>query len=236
MTAGMREAGSAGAAPGRDGAPVAPRRMGPVTILIVDDHDLFREGVAAILRHDRRIAVVGEGSSSHDAVALTASLDPDVLLLDVELPGGPARATVARIHRSSPRTRIVMLTMHRDSVLKEELLTAGAFVYLTKTTPSAELVQTVLLAGAVARGLTPAPERSAGVVRRRATILSAREEEVLHLLAQARTNRDIAEAMSIAEGTVKRHTSSIYAKLGARSRMEAVRKAVLLGIFTRDEL
>ncbi len=209
---------------------------GPVSILIVDDHDLFREGVAAILGHDPRIAVVGEGSSSHDAVALTASLDPDVLLLDVELPGGPARATVARIHRSSPRTRIVMLTMHRDGVLKDELLAAGAFAYLTKTTPSAELVQTLLLAGAVARGLKSAPERSARVVRRGASILSAREEEVLHHLAQARTNRDIAVAMSIAEGTVKRHTSSIYAKLGARSRMEAVRKAMLLGIFTRDAL
>jgi DNA-binding NarL/FixJ family response regulator len=73
-------------------------------------------------------------------------------------------------------------------------------------------------------------------VRRRGSILSAREEEVLHLLAQARSNRDIAEAMSIAEGTVKRHTSSIYAKLGARSRMEAVRKAVLLGIFSREDL
>jgi DNA-binding NarL/FixJ family response regulator len=129
-----------------------------------------------------------------------------------------------------------MLTMHRDSVLKEELLAAGAFVYLTKTTPSAELVQTVLLAGAVARGELPAPEPSAGPVRRRGSILSAREEEVLHLLAQARSNRDIAEAMSIAEGTVKRHTSSIYAKLGARSRMEAVRKAVLLGIFSREDL
>ena len=85
---GMHESGSAGAASGREGA---SRRTGPVTILIVDDHDLFREGVAAILRHDRRIAVVGEGSSSNDAVALTASLDPDVLLLDVELPGGPAK-------------------------------------------------------------------------------------------------------------------------------------------------
>jgi DNA-binding NarL/FixJ family response regulator len=128
-----------------------------------------------------------------------------------------------------------MLTMHRDSVLKEELLAVGAFAYLTKTTPSAELVRSVLHAGAVARGLTPAPERSAPAARRRASILSAREEEVLHLLAQARTNRDIAGAMSIAEGTVKRHTSSIYAKLGARSRMEAVRKATLLGIFTPDE-
>ena len=232
---GKGDAAGASGTSSASGAARASRRTGPVTILIVDDHDLFREGVAAILRHDPRIAVVGEGSSSQDAVSLTASLDPDVLLLDVELPGGPARATVARIHRSSPRTRIVMLTMHRDSVLKEELLAAGAFVYLTKTTPSAELVQSVLHAGAVAQGLAPAPERTVSTARRRASILSAREEEVLHLLAQARTNRSIAEAMSIAEGTVKRHTSSIYAKLGARSRMEAVRKAVLLGIFSHDD-
>jgi DNA-binding NarL/FixJ family response regulator len=211
------------------------RSTGPVTIVIVDDHGLFREGVAAILRLDPRIAVVGEGSSAQDAVSLTASLAPDVLLLDAELPGSPARATVARIHRSYPRTRIVMLTMRRSSVLKDELLAAGAFVYLTKATPSAGLVQAVLFAGAVARGLKAAPE-SARAGRRRTSILSAREQEVLHLLAEARTNRDIAEAMSIAEGTVKRHTSSIYAKLGARSRMEAVRKALLLGIFTRDEL
>ena len=209
---------------------------GPVSIVLVDDHDLFREGVAAILRHDPRIAVVGQGSSSPDAVSLTAALDPDVLLLDVELPGGSARATVARIHRSSPRTRIIILTMHRDTLLKDELLAAGAFAYLTKATPSAGLVQTVLFAGAVARGLRPVPEASARPARQRASILSPREQEVLHLLAQARSNRDIADAMSIAEGTVKRHTSSIYAKLGARSRMEAVRKALLLGIFARDDL
>ncbi len=207
----------------------------PVTLVIVDDHDLFREGVAAILRHDPRIAVVGEGSSTGDALELTASLDPDVLLLDVELPGGPARATVARLHRSMPRTRIVMLTMHRDTVLRDELLAGGAFLYLTKTTPSADLVLAVLRAGAAARGRQDDPTRSVPPGRRRGSLLSTREEEVLHHLAQARSNRDIAAAMSIAEGTVKRHTSSIYAKLGAKSRMDAVRKAELLGILTRGD-
>lgn len=203
-----------------------------VTLVIVDDHDLFREGVAAILRHDPRIAVVGEGSSAADAVALTSSADPDVLLLDVELPGGPARATVGRVHRSWPRTRIVMLTMHRDTVLRDELLAGGAFAYLTKTTPSADLIEAVLHAGAVARGLQHETAPLSGR-RRRESLLSAREEEVLHHLAQARTNRDIAAEMSIAEGTVKRHTSSIYAKLGAKSRMDAVRKAELLGLLSR---
>ncbi len=214
--------------------PAASTATGAVLLVIVDDHDLVREGVAAILRHDPRITVIGEGSTAGDAVALTASLDPDVLLLDVELPGDPARATVARIHRSWPRTRIVMLTMHRDTVLRDELLARGASAYLTKTTPSAELVSVVLRAGALARGLeSDAP--GAVSPRRRASLLSARESEVLHLLAQARSNRDIAEAMNIAEGTVKRHTSSIYAKLGAKSRMDAVRIAELLGLLGRDE-
>jgi DNA-binding NarL/FixJ family response regulator len=203
----------------------------------VDDHALFREGIASILQRNLHIEVVGQGATSDEALELAQRLEPDVLLLDVEIPGDPARATIGRIGRAAPGTGVVILTMHRDTLLRDELLAAGAVEYVLKTAPSAELVRAVRRAAAIMRGTEAAGESAPGKpsARARRGILSRREHEVLRLIAQARSNREIARELSIVEGTVKRHTSSIYAKLGARSRMDAVRRADRIGLLAEPD-
>lgn len=195
-------------------------------VVLVDDHKMFREGVSALLARDGRIVVVGEGSSSEEAFQLTTRLKPDVLVLDVELDGAAARSTISRIRREVDHTRIVILTMHRDSVLRGELLRAGAAEYVTKDLSSQKLVDTIV-GQAVAKSRTSEAARR---VNQASSLLSPREHEVLVLMAQAKSNRAIGELMSIAEGTVKRHANNLFSKLEAKSRMDAVHRGRILGI------
>ncbi len=196
--------------------------MAPVRVVLVDDHHMFREGVSALLACDPRVLVVGECATSEEAFRLVIELKPDVLVLDVELDGSPARSTISRIRRHTTDTRIVILTMHRDSVLREELLRAGASDYLTKNLSTKELVDTIA-------GNSGAQLRTVAA-KESVHLLSAREHEVLVLMAQARSNRAIGEMMNIAEGTVKRHANNLFSKLQVNSRMDAVRRGKRLGI------
>lgn len=202
-----------------------------IRVAIVDDHVLFREGVAALLDHHAELQVVGQGSTSADAMSLTRERTPDILLLDVELHDHPASVTVRRIRRANPATKIVILTMHRDGVLRDEMLKAGAAAFITKTIRSSDLIR-------VLRAIAKSKATSAGVQESRTDsprLLSRREMEVIREMASGHSNRDIARVLSITEGTVKRHAVTIFAKLGSRSRLQAVRKAELLGLL-EDEI
>lgn len=196
------------------------------TVLLADDHLLFRQGVRSLIEDD--FEVLGEAANGDEAVALAQALTPDVLLLDVEMPGPTAEQTINRVRRVSPDTAIVILTMHTDAVLERQLLRAGASHFVSKTIDRASLQKVVreAVAGTPNAQLTQSA-RSA----RSEDILTARELEVLRMVAQAYTNRDISRRLSIAEGTVKRHTTNIYVKLGATSRIDAVRKAARLDLF-----
>jgi DNA-binding NarL/FixJ family response regulator len=196
-----------------------------VRVGIADDHDLFREGIAALLGRDPRLLLAGQASDAPGAVRLVDELEPDVLLLDVSMPGDPPRTTIARIRRTHPAVRIVVLTMHQDSRLRTELVRAGASAYVTKTEPSGSLIAAILHAAA-----TDPPQSGSVHDPREDEVLSAREYQVLRLIAQAYSNREIAGELHIAEGTVKRHANNINAKLGSTSRIDAVRKATTLGI------
>jgi DNA-binding NarL/FixJ family response regulator len=199
----------------------------PHTVVLIDDHSLFRQGVRALIGAGRSIQVVGEGVSSDDALELAREHQPDVMLLDVEIPGIPAEQTIKRLRRSNPEMAIVVLTMHSDTVLERQLLRAGAAKFLPKTLTSDALAQII--------AETKPPScaylgQGLGLRDSDLPILTEREQEVLRMVAQAHTNRDISSHLGIAEGTVKRHTTNIYAKLGATSRIDAVRKATRLGI------
>jgi DNA-binding NarL/FixJ family response regulator len=207
----------------------------PIRIIVVDDHTLFRTGVIELLQSVPTFEIIAEGASGPDAITLAYEKQPDVLVLDVEMPGPGAAATIRTVLEVSPSTRIVVLTMHDDPTLVRSLFEEGAVGYLLKSAGRSELAAAISAAArnessvllSVSRDTVMNLGRSATAS---SSSLSAREVEVLLLLARAHTNREIAINLQISEGTVKRHLANIYNKLGATSRIDAVRRGVQLGI------
>ncbi|MBT1671329.1 response regulator transcription factor [Curtobacterium flaccumfaciens pv. flaccumfaciens] len=201
-------------------------------VAIVDDHRLFREGLATILAAVPTIRVVAHGERPAEVLDSPEAAAIDVLLLDVELDGPPARTTIATVRRTRPDIRVVVLTMHRDAVLRRTLLDAGAVDFVTKDTPSRELVDRI--ARAAHADAAPVTFPVDLVTEARAgSPLSDRELEVLRLLAAARTNAEIAADLQLAIGTVKRHVYNVFRKLDVGSRVGAVAAATRLGLLTK---
>lgn len=209
--------------------------MTPTRIAVADDHTLFRQGLVELISSTGEFEVVGEAASGPEAVAMVGRHRPALLLLDVEMPGPGARATVVELTRLYPQTKIVILTMHDDAKLLHQLLECGAAAFLVKTIARTELLAAlhamrhtggnVLLS--VSRETIDALNRPRSPEH---VALSDRELEVLRLTAQALTNSQIAARLYLAEATVKRHLTRIYSKLGAVSRMDAIRKATASGL------
>lgn len=204
----------------------------PTTVLIVDDHVLVREGLRGILETQEDLHVVGQASDAASTVAVAAETQPDVVLLDIEIPGGDAPATVRRIHACSPQSRVIILSMYEGSQLVDDLLAAGVRGYLLKSVHWQELVLAIrtvvadsnrLVLGVSRKSLRPLREKPSDEV------LSNREREVLALVGEALSNRQIAARLSLTEATIKRHLRNIFVKLGAVSRLDAVNKATELG-------
>lgn len=203
--------------------------VGVVHVAIVDDHDLFREGLAAILGARSVLRVIAHGARPADVLSTAEAAAIDVLLLDVELDGPPARTTIASLRRTRPDIAVVVLTMHRDPVLRRTLLAAGATDFVTKTTPSSELVERITRAASV-RPSSPSPPNTRSRTETGSALLSDRESEVLRLITQARTNAEIAAELDLAVGTVKRHVYNVFRKLEVSSRVAAITAATRLGL------
>ena len=198
-------------------------------VAIVDDHRLFREGLATILAAVPTIRVVAHGERPADVLDSPEAAAIDVLLLDVELDGPPARTTIATVRRTHPHISVVVLTMHRDAVLRRTLLDAGAVDFVTKDTPSRELVGRIVRSART--GATPVTFPVDLVTDARAgSPLSDRELEVLRLVAAARSNAEIAAELGLAVGTVKRHVYNVYRKLDVGTRIAAITTATRLGL------
>jgi DNA-binding NarL/FixJ family response regulator len=199
-----------------------------ITILLVDDHTLVREGLREILETQSDLRVVGEAKDSDTTMALVDETKPDIVLLDVEIPGADVTTTVKEIKNRSPRSRVIILSMYEGPQLVQALLTAGIRGYLLKSVHWQELVVAIRAIRAdgdriilgVSRESLAAGQQEAPSVR-----LSAREAEVLDLVAQALSNGQIAARLQLTEATVKRHLRNIFVKLGAVSRLDAVNKA-----------
>lgn len=211
---------------------------GRISIAVADDHTLFRQGLRELLSTDPGVHVVGEGSTGDEAVALVREHRPDVLLLDVEMPGPSAQETVLRVRTEHPGTAVVVLTMHESPVMVRRLLDHGAAAYLVKSIGREELlaaVHSVSRSGenivlSVPRGTIASLDRDGD----RRGPLSPRELEVLRLVASALSNAQIATKLRITEGTVKRHLTNVYAKLDATSRVDAINQAIRAKLIDRQ--
>jgi DNA-binding NarL/FixJ family response regulator len=205
-----------------------------ITVVLVDDHRLVREGLREILAAEDDIAVVGEAANSADAVAQIGTHLPDVVLLDVEIPGCEVTETVTVIRALSPDTRILILSMYDGPQLVRRLLGFGICGYLLKSVDRHELATAI-------RSVYLVPDRLVLSVSRASlaqaavdpgVVLSARELEILELVARAFSNSQVASRLHITEATVKRHLRNIFVKLGAISRIDAVNKAVAGSLIT----
>jgi DNA-binding NarL/FixJ family response regulator len=200
----------------------------PVAIVIVDDHALFRDGLREILMTQPDMMVVGEAGDSVSAVSLAVDKQPDIVLLDVEIPGDDVTATVNQIRVGSPRSRVLILSMHEGPQLVQALLAAGIRGYLLKSIRWQELVVAIRAVHSDSdRVVLGVSRESLAHIRRGPAegTLSARELEVLDLVAQALSNGQIAARLNLTEATVKRHLRNVFVKLGAVSRLDAVNKA-----------
>ena len=211
--------------------------MNPIALLVVDDHNLFRRGLIALLQQDARFRVCGEAADMGEALRACQRLQPDLVLLDNHLPGVRGVDGIAALKEAAPRARVLMLTVSEDADDLAAALQAGADGYLLKTVESEQLggaivrvlagesvispeMMTKLVNAYRGRGATPAtpvaPEADAGL-----ELLSAREREVLSLIARGASNKHIARELQIAETTVKIHVQHILRKLKFSSRVQA---------------
>ncbi|MEV6073641.1 response regulator transcription factor [Streptomyces sp. NPDC052069] len=198
-----------------------------ITLIVVDDHPVVRDGLRGMLTSAPGFRVLGEAADGVAGVDLAARLDPDVVLMDLRMPGGGGVAAIAELTRRGARSRVLVLTTYDTDSDTLPAIEAGATGYLLKDAPREELFAAVRAAADGRSVLSPAiasrlmtrvrtPEAPAD------ESLSGREREVLALVARGTTNREIAAELFISEATVKTHLTHVYAKLGAKDRAAAV--------------
>ena len=231
--------------------------MEPQRLLLVDDHALFREGLKSLFSYEEDFEVVGEAASGEDALTAARELMPDLVLMDIDMPGVNGIEITRRLTTEMPYVKVVMLTVHDEDDQLFEAIQAGAQGYLVKSIRSAEMLE--LLRG-LARGEAPLSRAMATRIleefRRTSAsatasvrpgsasspgglsgadaadlLLTQREQEVLELVARRCTNKEIASRLVISEYTVKNHLRNILSKLHLRSRAQAARYALRLGLF-----
>jgi DNA-binding NarL/FixJ family response regulator len=205
----------------------------PIRILLVDDHSVVREGLRMFLRRDPELDVVGEAANGAEAVEMARALRPDVVLMDLVMPVMDGIAATAALRDELPATEVVALTSVIESESVVSAMKAGAIGYLLKDTQAPELRRAIKAAAA---GEVQLSAQASAYLRQHMRFpdthqpLTERETQVLHLLAQGLSNKDIARALQVVEDTVKTHVAHILEKLGVQSRTQAVLAAIRLGL------
>lgn len=209
-----------------------------IRILIADDHGVLRAGLRALLNAEAGLEVVGEAADGHEVMRLLGELCPDVVVLDISMPGPDGVAITQQIKQVSPDARVLILTVHEDEGLLRAAIRAGASGYILKRAAEAELISAIYAAWrgelyvhpamtrALLKDLHPTLTSDATPAER----LTPREGEVLRLIAEGNTNRQIAELLTISVRTAESHRANLMSKLGFNSRVELVRYAKRHGL------
>jgi two-component system, NarL family, response regulator LiaR len=208
-----------------------------INVLLVDDHAVVRQGLRMFLSLDAELNIVGEAANGEEGVALARQLKPDVVLMDLLMPGMDGIAATAVLRRELPKTEVIALTSVLEDRLVVDAIRAGAIGYLLKDTNADELCQAIKAAAAGQVQLSP---QAAARLMREVRIpdspetLTGRETEVLRLVARGQSNKEIATTLSITEKTVKTHVSNILDKLDVNSRTQAALYAVRIGLVSAE--
>jgi DNA-binding NarL/FixJ family response regulator len=204
-------------------------------ILLVDDHEVVRLGLKALLEHHAQFTVVGEASTAKEAMEQVARLRPDIVLMDIRLPGASGIEACEEVVKSYPDTRVVMLTSYAEDEMLFSAIRAGASGYILKQIGGDDLIRALEAVGRGEAMLDPLvtqrvfKEVQRAVKEEEASAfanLSQQERHVLMLVSEGKTNREIAKALFLGEGTVRNYVSSILSKLGVSNRAEAAAFAV----------
>lgn len=207
-----------------------------IRVLIVDDHDMLREGLTSFLKAYPEFELVGEASSGKEAIDLCLRLEPDVVLMDLLMPEMDGITAIRHIHRAQPTIRLIALSSFGEEELIKGALEAGATSYLLKNVSAQELADAIR---STYLGLqTFSPEVASSLLRvmqtpNKETLLeplTSRERQILELMVAGLNNHAIAEKLNISKFTVKNHISNILGKLGVKNRLEAVRIAIEKGL------
>jgi two-component system, NarL family, response regulator NreC len=205
-----------------------------VTILLADDHTIVRQGLKLILAAHADLQVIGEAANGREAVELAAKLRPDIVLLDVQMPELNGMEATRKMVAANPRIRILVLSMHKEAVYVREILRAGARGYILKDAIDTELLSAIRSVangdGYISSAVSSALNDKAKDLNDPVGLLSAREREVLLLIAEGKTNKEIATRLNLSVYTVDSHRGKIMEKLNLHSAGELVRFAMKNGL------
>jgi len=210
----------------------------PMSILIVDDHGVLRAGLRALLNAEPDLHVVGEAADGQTGLRLATELNPDLVLMDITMPGMSGIQVTRQLKETLPSTRVLILTLHEDESLLREAIRAGASGYILKQAVEAELISAIRAVGRGELYIHPAMTRA--LLKDVSPLLvpeenpteplSPRELEVLRLVAQGHTNRQVAEMLHLSVRTVESHRANLMDKLGLSSPAQLVRYAIEHGL------
>jgi len=201
-----------------------------LTVLLVDDHGLVRRGFRRMLEDDENISVIGEASDGSEAIQMALALKPKVVVMDCALPGVSGLVATKQIMEKAPQTAVLMLSMHSEETLVRQALDAGARGYMLKNAMDLDLAGVVKRIAAGEKVLDPQVERAASLKGERDTGLTPRELEILQLIVQGKSNKEIATQLNLSVNTVSVHRANIMDALGIHKTAELVVYAIRNGL------